>query len=314
MADSCKKQVVPAVTTSSVSDITGTSAVCGGTVTSQGSGDINEQGICWSTASTPTIADYKSVSDADSVVFSDKLSDLSIATTYYVRAYATNKAGTGYGEIRSFTTFLADHDGNIYTTVTIGLQTWIVENLKTTKFNDGTAIPPAPAVTDWNNMKTPAFCWYNNDSQTYKPVYGALYNWYSVNSGKLCPAGWHVPSYSEWTALNNYLAEKGFGYGGSGDDTGKSLAAASLWLTSSEPGSVGNDLSGNNKTGFAGMPGGMFIEGRFYVLGETGGWWSSTVISGSSAAWSKQLNYSGTNFTDIAYFNHCSLSVRCLKD
>ena len=312
--NSCKKQVVPTVTTSSVADITGTATSCGGGITDQGSGDITDRGICWSTGGTPTISDYKASSGAGIDDFTALLQNLDISTTYYVRAYATNKAGTGYGEIRSFTTLLADYDGNNYTTVTAGIQVWMVENLKTTRYNDGTAIPLAPAVTNWSTMNTPAYWWYNDDDATYKAAYGALYNWYAVNTGKLCPKGWHIPSYSEWVALSSYLTDSGHGFGGSGSDIGKSLAATSGWLASSEPGSIGNDQPGNNRSGFKAMPGGMFIEGEYFVLGETGSWWSSTAIDGSAAAWSRQLNYSGTGFSDVAYSNHCGLSVRCIRD
>ena len=99
---------------------------------------------------------------------------------------------------------VTDKDGNIYDTVHIGKQVWLKENLATTKYNDGTQIP---LVTDnsWYNLSTAAYCWYGNDSATYKPLSGALYNWYAVNTGKLCPAGWHVPADTEWTTLAKYL-------------------------------------------------------------------------------------------------------------
>ena len=143
--------------------------------------------------------------------FTSSITGLTAGTTYYVRAYATNSAGTGYGNDISFTTQqggvgnVTDDDGNVYHSVTIGTQVWMVENLKTTKYNDGTSIPLVTDATDWHNLLTPGYCWNNNDEATYKATYGALYNWYTVNTGNLCPTGWHVPGDAEWTTLTTYL-------------------------------------------------------------------------------------------------------------
>jgi uncharacterized protein (TIGR02145 family) len=106
--------------------------------------------------------------------------------------------------IRNQAQTVTDKDGNIYDTVHIGKQVWLKENLATTKYNDGS---PIPLVTDntWYSLSTPAYCWYNNDSSTYKPLSGALYNWYVVNTGKLCPTGWHVPTDVEWFILIKFL-------------------------------------------------------------------------------------------------------------
>jgi uncharacterized protein (TIGR02145 family) len=103
---------------------------------------------------------------------------------------------------------VVDIDNNIYNTITIGTQTWMKENLKTTKYNDGTAIPLIEDTTAWGVQPTPAYCWYNNDSSKYKNPYGAFYNWYVVNAGNLCPTGWHVPSDVEWTILTDFLGAK----------------------------------------------------------------------------------------------------------
>src|SRR5664279_5386678 len=100
---------------------------------------------------------------------------------------------------------LQDIDGNVYKNVTIVKQILMAENLKTTKFNDGTSIPLVRENSAWKDMNSPSFCWYNNDATTNKNNYGALYNWYTVNTNKLCPSGWHVPSDAEWTTLRTYL-------------------------------------------------------------------------------------------------------------
>jgi len=97
-----------------------------------------------------------------------------------------------------------DIDGNVYHTVIIGTQIWMVENLKTTKYNDGTSIANVTDNVEWIGLTSPAYCWYNNYT-SYKTQFGALYNWYAVNTGKLAPTGWHVPSHAEWTTLTNFF-------------------------------------------------------------------------------------------------------------
>src|ERR1035437_7296556 len=189
---------------------------------------------------------------------------------------------------------VTDKDGNVYHTVTIGTQTWMVENLKTTKYNDGTAIPLVTDNTAWHNLSTPAYCWYNNDATTYKNKYGALYNWYTVNTGKLDPTGWHVPTDAEWTTLENYLYANGYNYDGStsGYPTyAKSLAAATDWaidIDTYDADAIGNDLSKNNSTGFSALPGGDRSSsfGSFYDVGYHGYWWSSTELN-TLRAWSR---------------------------
>jgi uncharacterized protein (TIGR02145 family) len=100
---------------------------------------------------------------------------------------------------------VTDKDGNVYHTITIGTQVWMVENLKTTKYNDGTDIPLVKDSATWANLTTPGYCWLYNDQTTYINTTGALYNWYAVNTGKLAPIGWHVPSDSDFIALTKYL-------------------------------------------------------------------------------------------------------------
>ncbi len=100
---------------------------------------------------------------------------------------------------------VTDNDGNVYHTVAIGKQVWMAEDLKTTKYNDGTPIPLVTDGTAWVNLNTPGCCWYNNDADTYKATYGALYNWYAVNTGKLAPAGWRVASDADWKTLEMSL-------------------------------------------------------------------------------------------------------------
>ena len=112
-----------------------------------------------------------------------------------------------------------DADGNVYTTVKIGNQVWTVENLRTTKYNDGSAIPLVTDSAAWVNLTTPGYCYYNNTTNADSiKKYGALYNWYAVDTKKLAPAGWHVPTDAEWDTLQNYLIANGYNWDGTTDE------------------------------------------------------------------------------------------------
>jgi len=211
-----------------------------------------------------------------------------------------------------------DADGNNYAVVTIGGQTWMAENLKTTRYNDGTAIPVVVGNTaDWINLSTPAYCWYNNDAVAYENLYGALYNWFTINTGKLAPAGWHVASIDEWGTLENYLIANGYNYDGStsGNYYAKSLAANVNWVLDTGKGNIGNDLSKNNRTGFSAMPGGYRNES--FGFGDSAGyhsyWWSSTEVDAGNAL-GRHMNYFSYNLHRNSYPKSYGFSVRCVKD
>lgn len=181
---------------------------------------------------------------------------------------------------------LSDADNNVYTTVTIGSQTWTVENLRTTKYNDGTPIPVVTNETQWKNLATPAYCFLYRESEISRLKWGALYNWYAVNTGKLAPAGWHVPTDTDWATLENYLVSNGYNWDGSysGNKIGKSLAAKTDWSSNLTIGAIGNDLSSNNSTGFSALPGGYLTANVVSAPGINWGvWWSSTASGQSNA-------------------------------
>jgi len=204
---------------------------------------------------------------------------------------------------------VTDIDGNVYHTVTIGTQTWMVENLKTTRYNDGNAIPLVADNATWT-MTTPGYCWYNNDAATYKNMYGALYNWYTVNTGKLAPTGWHVSTDAEWTTLTNYVTANL----GTSLNVAKALAATTDWTTYSTTGTVGCNLTLNNSTGFSALPGGSRnYDGTFYFVGYYGYWWSSTeYITGTACC--GNMKYVA-NYLDRYYTNEqIGFSVRCVRD
>ena len=194
---------------------------------------------------------------------------------------------------------VTDIDGNVYHEVTIGTQTWMVENLKTTKYNDGTAIPWITNNSEWAASDTPARCWYN-DSISYKNPYGALYNWYAVNTGKLAPTSWHVPSDSEWEVLGNYLG-------------GDSMAGGPL----KEAGTVhwkSPNTGATNTTGFTALPGGSRDYLRaFNEIGGGGSWWSATAYD-ASFSWYRSIYCNAAYVSRSNFTNRDGFSVRCVKD
>jgi uncharacterized protein (TIGR02145 family) len=217
---------------------------------------------------------------------------------------------------------VTDADGNIYTTVKIGNQVWTVENLKTTKYNNGRPIPLASENSEWNDRSSPAFCWFANDIRN-KKKYGALYNWHAVNTGKLAPEGWHVPTDSEWTELENYLIANGYNSDGTkeGNKIAKSLIAKMALKIANDSSIVGNDLSTNNHSGFSALLGGSrYIDGTFFYLDKYGYWWSASeggmsyAEDGTSYAWSRYLVYNNIDLIRSS-LNECHGSaVRLLKD
>jgi uncharacterized protein (TIGR02145 family) len=195
---------------------------------------------------------------------------------------------------------VTDIDGNVYKTVKIDNQVWMASNLKTTKYNDGTTIPLVTDNSTWNDLITPGYCWYNNDAIANKSIYGALYNWYTVKTGMLCPTGWHVPTDLEWMALTNYL--EGWSVsGGKLKETG-----TSHWRSP--------NTAATNEMSFAAVPGGARGDsGGFGNLGDFGFWWSSSEYS-TTNAWYRNMGYDYSDVVRLNYNKLYGFSVRCLRD
>ena len=204
------------------------------------------------------------------------------------------------------TGILTDTVGNNYKWVRIGEQYWMAENLKTTKYNDGTSIPFVTGYTEWMNLSTPGYCWYNNDSSTYADPYGALYNWYVVdtiiNGNKnVCPTGWHVSAYEEWDTLTDYL-------GGVSVAGGKLKAKGTIW---GEDGLwLYPNTGATNETGFTALPcGHRAEEGSFYHISKFGYWWNSPVYYIA-----KNMSYNSSDVGLSGSSQNVGFSVRCLRD
>jgi uncharacterized protein (TIGR02145 family) len=294
----------PLIITVPLSAVSTNSARSGGTVNTNMGPPPFERGVCWSTSPLPTISLITKTTDGvGNGNYISSIDNLTQGTLYYLRAYATYTGGfTFYGNEISFNTYnsdaITDIDGNYYNIVTIGSQVWLAENLKTTKYNDGTPIPNVTDNATWRSLTSPAYCWYN-DSIYFKEIYGALYNWYTVNTGRLCPTGWHVPSDGEWTVLIDLYGGE-FIAGGALKSTG-----TEKWLSPNE--------GATNASGFTALPGGgRLFNGDFTSIGAGGFWWSSTIYS--AHAWLRYMSYNSTraNKADDSY--QYGYSVRCIKD
>ena len=208
--------------------------------------------------------------------------------------------------------FTVSYDGVTYNTVQIGNQCWFKENLRTTKYNDGTSITKITNNSTWKSTTSGAYCCYNNNTSNCD-TYGALYNWYAVETGKLCPSGWHVPTDGEWKTLEMSLGmtqAEADATGWRGTDQGSKLAGnASLWTDGALDQNVNFGTSG-----FSALPGGYrsFSDGSFNDLGKRGKWWSSTEYAGG--AWDRFLYYSNATVYRFNYVKSHGYSVRCLRD
>jgi trimeric autotransporter adhesin len=253
---------------------------------------------------------------------------LTNGTAYTFTVTATNVIGTSMASSASNSVIplgpITDIDGNVYNIVTIGTQVWMAENLKTTKYNDGTAIPNVTDGTAWGALTTGAYSDYSN-TPANSTTYGRLYNWYTVdnnaatkvasNGGKnVCPTGWHIPTDAEWTTLTDYLTNNGYGYQGSGSGIAKSMASTSGWNTDPTAGNVGNDQASNNRSGFTALPigyrnGGI---GAYYIIGVSGQWWSSTEVS--TLAYYRGIGHDNSSVNRSSDGLVGGFSVRCLQD
>jgi uncharacterized protein (TIGR02145 family) len=495
---SCEEgKQVPLPSTSEISNITGISATCGGILTDEGSGTVNIKGVCWSKEPLPTTNDNKTSDGPGRGIYKSYLSDLDPATTYYVRAYATNNAGTGYGKVLSFATLgskpltsvlsasnitrttatlngsvnpnsletkvtfeygldtdygqsvsifeksvngnlnyivgaditglnpgreyhfrikaenllgvvysqdmsfategqppvavtlaaanvmamsvklgstvnansfstevtfeygetisygntvvsyqgpvsgklpidvyyvlnglepnrtyhyrvkavndvgisfgadisfktdtaITDIDGNIYNWGKIGTQEWFLENLKTTRYNDGTSIPYVEDNNEWFALTTPSYCWYDNNAAANKGIYGALYNWYAVSTDKLCPSGWHMATGTDWTTLINFLG-------------GQGVAGGPLKEHTTDHWNPPNN-GATNESGFTALPGGCRDYTGTYIYFGISALWSSSILSSDYIA----LDFNGVFVRSITNTDkRCGYSVRCVKD
>ena len=332
------------VTTAAVSQITDSTAVSGGEVSGDTSVPVTERGVCWSQWNEPTTDDHHAVAGSGTGSFTADLTGLLAGTTYYVRAYAVNEAGTSYGNVQTFTTTgqqaavgqdgqpcpdaatVSDYDGNTYATVQIGNQCWMKENLRTTHYADGTEIPADAGTWSYESVDN-ASRFAPDGDEANVPVYGYLYNWSAVMNGAnstnanpsgvqgVCPDGWHVPSDAEWTQLTDYLLGQN-AYVCGESSVAKALADTLGWQASEVGCSPGINISTNNTTGFSMRPAGEWRINN-YRFGQYAEFWTATENENEQtwlgAVAREFINYI-PSFEASPYFNkNDGYSVRCVK-
>ena len=310
---------IPVVTTKPVTNVSAISATSGGNISSDGGTVVTVRGLCWSTTEDPTI-DSSHTSNGNGVgSFASTMSGLVANTTYYVRAYATNAVGTGYGDNVVFTTggrpcegvpTLTDYDGNEYNTVQIGQQCWMKENLKAIHYANGDSI---------------AYL-YPHNTQATVANYGLLYNWSAVMHGAnsssanpsyvqgICPTGWHVPSKSEWDQLITYVSSQpAYRCDNGSTYISKSLASNNGWANANSTCCTGYSQSTNDATGFSGMPAGFWYNNSYNDFGNIACWWTATQYN-DNYAYRYRIHYNSQEMQSTDTYKTYCYSVRCVKD
>ncbi|MFY8010572.1 MAG: fibrobacter succinogenes major paralogous domain-containing protein [Saprospiraceae bacterium] len=302
---------LPTVVTTNISNVTSNSAVSGGNVVSDGGSPVSDRGIVWSTIPNPTVSLSTITNNGNGLgIFSSTLNGLVSKSTFYARVYATNSVGTGYGNEISFTTSditnvmgipcagtptVKDIDGNSYNTVQIGTQCWTKENLRVSKFRDGSIIPldesggttGNSSAQIWSIRSTGARTVFGHNPANFA-LLGYLYNWYAISDPKgLCPSAWHVPSDAEWTTLTTFLG-------------GESVAGGKMKSISTTYWNLSN-VAPTNESGFSTLPGGYRVnDGSFNNINLNAFLWSATELD-KNDAWHRYLNYNDNVF--VNYFN-----------
>lgn len=288
------KSFLPSLTTNSVTATSNIDMKMSGQLLSFGGCNIKSKGFCWSETPQPTISsNYKEVTTTN---FIHQISNLKSGATYYVRAYAINDVGLAYGNELVVTMPVEDVVGNSYHTVAIGTQTWMVENLKTTKYNDGVIIP---YINNYSlTSTTDGYCNYF-DNTSNASVYGQLYNWFVVSNSEHClaPKGWHIPTDGEWTVLSDFI-------GGLDVAGGKLKAVGTLKWKSPNFGAT-------DEVGFNAQPGGWAYI-IYSNISINAVWWTSTCSQ--DRAWARTLYYDRNTLTRDVYRPVYGLSVRCVRD
>lgn len=198
---------------------------------------------------------------------------------------------------------VSDSDNNVYKTITIGTQTWMAENLRTTKYRNGESIPEVTSNTEWKNLTSGAYSNYGNTSDVDAiATFGRLYNWFAVtDSRNLAPTGWHVATDADWTTLTTFLG-------------GESVAGGKLKETGTTHWNSPN-TGADNSTGFTALPAGRreYTDGSFINIGFNGFWWTSSAYN-PDYSWYRQINYDGAIVNPANFHKQYGFAIRCVKD
>ncbi|WP_162304415.1 fibrobacter succinogenes major paralogous domain-containing protein [Maribellus luteus] len=316
---SCEKEdkTETYINTIEVQNITSYSAECTSEISGDESFPIVARGVCWGKNEQPTLGNSFSVDDGGFGASSSKITGLNANSLYYLRAYYRSETDTVYGNQIEFSTpdyilfnpeltygTVTDIDGNEYKTIQIGDQTWIAENLKTTRYQNGDAITHETDLYKWGHfqIQTGAYIFYDNN-ESNKDVHGALYNWYAASDSRnIAPEGWRVPTVEDWKKLSDYISPFQNGYYGY-----KLRETTSAHWSFYDP----MRLASTNSTGFTAIPSGKAVSGKFMDLGaQYAYYWTGTgTQDGSSCI------YLGEDIAiDFMQPNARGFSIRCIKN
>ncbi len=309
-------QELPEVITTSVDSTTPVTAYISGEVVSEGGSTVTARGVCWSTNPAPTTADNSTSNGSGIGPFESLLICLEQNTTYYVRAYATNSDGIGYGDEISFETTMfetdsvMDIDGNWYQTIKIGEQWWMMENLKVKNYRNGEPIQNVTDDSEWGGLSTGAYCDYDNDTAN-AVIYGRLYNWYAVaDTNGLAPQGWHIPTDEEWMELEDFLGMSlgdliATGLRGTTEGGELKQYGTENWLSP--------NYGATNESGFYGFPGGYRNQtGTFSYLSIYGSFWTNTEYD-EDLVWDRHLHHNNAQISRNYAEKNYGFSIRCVK-
>lgn len=280
---------IPVISTTALTAMTGSSVQSGGNITSNGGARITVSGICWGTTENPTAEDHKTTNGPTDGAFASTASNLESGVQYYVRAYATNSAGTAYGNTLAYMPddrTIKDIDGNVYTKIAIGGQVWTLENLRVTRYRNGDPIPDL-TTNDAANAE-------------HRAVYGRLYTWYDItDSRNIAPEGWRVATNDDWLDMETYL-------GGIGLAAGKLKEAGTAHFMSP-------NVAGTNSSGFTALPGGLGLNrSTTIVTGISGFYWTST-DGGPGGAYFRRLHHATEDIMRGLEDKNNGMSVRLIK-
>lgn len=327
-----ENQTIAEITTKNVTEITFENAISGGIISTNGNAEITEKGILINANEIPVVGNSTRITNStQNNDFDVNISNLEPNTSYNIRAYAINEIGVGYGESINFTTTdllvqgngVTDIDNNQYPTIIYDGDEWSTKNLEVEKYRNGDVIPQVQDQTQWENLTTGAWCYYENNSAN-GTTYGKLYNYHAVNDPRgLAPQGWHVATGGDYFRLTNFLIDNGFNC--SPTDTtnslGKAIASTTLWSPTGVSPNGCSPLSGsladNNRSGFNALPAGSRDSSGIFndITGATRWWTGGSSASNQFIDFVDLIGHLRTGFRDTGSALQVSgMSVRIVKD
>lgn len=322
------EDLLPVLNIKDITDITHEQANSGGIVISDGGYSVTARGIVWNTEENPTFENNVGITEDGSGdgEFTSVLAPLNHSTTYYVKAYATNSFGTTYSNQLEFETPFAlfDIDGNNYQFIEVNGKRWMAENLKVTKYNNGSNVSTNLSNYDWNNNIDGAYSIYPynsvdgiNSSEEMLMIYGALYNWQAATNHKgLCPTGWRLPTDVEWQELEKYLGMDNTSVattGWRGTNQGGKHKSIQTY-PDNHPRWLSPNTSASNSFGFNAIPSGFkHYEGDYQSFGENGLWWTLTTNENVSAYY-RTIQYDRATIGRFYAWNNYGFSIRCVEN